>query len=283
MSNRNARHVRQHRYLSMDTRPEETVSYIIFNEGIYTKAKNGTTGIIDFQGTSKLTVTQMAMNALPSGGTMFLKNIRKPNGLTHPSNIRIIEHYQGQERVYLSGGLIFNPIGTRTDTDGIVYFASDYDGYVLYLTGTVADKYYSLWTIGQVFGFGTYQWKIKLVGVVANQNHTFGLEFHHGLAAQGIIQFFVQGGVLPSYQVSTNYGGAGETTILAGQDWTVERIIKVVWTPSSVKYYIDNNLVATHSLYVPQKPMCFFMESFTGAVAPAASSFLYIKNFEEIV
>lgn len=61
------RHVRQNRYLGIDSRPEIPPSYLIFREGSYTKAKNGTTGVIDFEGTDASTVIQAAINALTSG------------------------------------------------------------------------------------------------------------------------------------------------------------------------------------------------------------------------
>jgi len=52
---------------------EEVASYIIFREGELTKAKNGQTGLIDFSGTDASTVIQSAINALTSGGKIFIK------------------------------------------------------------------------------------------------------------------------------------------------------------------------------------------------------------------
>jgi hypothetical protein len=51
----------------------ETASYVIWTDGTYVYAKNGKTGAIDFKGTDASTVIQSAVNALTSGGKIFIK------------------------------------------------------------------------------------------------------------------------------------------------------------------------------------------------------------------
>jgi hypothetical protein len=48
-------------------------SYVIFKDGTTIKARNGTTGAIDYSGTEAVTVMQLAYNALTSGGIIFIK------------------------------------------------------------------------------------------------------------------------------------------------------------------------------------------------------------------
>jgi hypothetical protein len=48
-------------------------SYVVFTDGTTVKARNGTTGQIDYSGTDAASVIQSAINALKSGGTVFVK------------------------------------------------------------------------------------------------------------------------------------------------------------------------------------------------------------------
>lgn len=65
------------RWLSAD--PVEEVNYIVYQEGVTTSAKNGTTGKIDFSGTDATIVIQNALNALTSGRTWKEKVVVKGN------------------------------------------------------------------------------------------------------------------------------------------------------------------------------------------------------------
>jgi len=57
----------------LDHALEKPASYIIRKNGSYYEAINGTTGKIDYSGTNASTVIQSAINALTSGGKIFLK------------------------------------------------------------------------------------------------------------------------------------------------------------------------------------------------------------------
>jgi len=258
-----------------------TVSYVVETDGTYYWATRYD-GKILFSGTNKQTTVQSTINALTTGGTILLREIRKPNNLTHASDVRIIEHYQGEERVYLSSGLAFSNVATRTDIWGLTYYDSQDGAHTVFMNENVlADQYYSWWTMEQQFGFGTYQWKAKATNCTnPNIMYIFGLEWHHGRGADGIIDFWFNG---THYAADNSYNGVYTFTVLAAQDWTVERTFKINWTSASIKFYIDGALKATHNTNVPQYPMCFFGESFTGGTPPAYESFLKIRNFEEIV
>ena len=54
--------------------PPEPYSYEIYKEGGLIKAKNGRTGQVEFKDTDAATVIQRAIDALPTGGKIFIKN-----------------------------------------------------------------------------------------------------------------------------------------------------------------------------------------------------------------
>jgi len=259
-----------------------TVSYVVKTDGSYYWATRHD-GKIMWNGTDKATVVQNTIDALTLGGTIVLMDMRKPNGLTQPSDVRIIEHYHGQERVYLWSGLAFSPISTRTGTDSLTYYDSQDGAYTIYMTSSVAaNQFFSFWTMEQQFGFGTYQWKGKISND-SNANLMYfvgGLEWHHGRMGDGIICFYFNG---THYKIVNTYNMLDTETVLTGQDWKIERTFKIEWSSTQVKFYIDGTLKATHSTNIPQYPMCFFAESFTGGTPPAYESFLKIRYFEEIV
>ena len=89
--------------------PAQGASYVVFydsSDSLY-KARNGLDGTIDSSNATLLTVVQAANDALTSGGTIYLKEQRRPNGLTISSDVRLLEYYQNQLRDYRSTGLHF--------------------------------------------------------------------------------------------------------------------------------------------------------------------------------
>lgn len=55
------------------TYPEQAASYVIFKDGSTIKAKNGTTGQIDYSGTDAVIIIQSVNDVLPNGGVIFFK------------------------------------------------------------------------------------------------------------------------------------------------------------------------------------------------------------------
>jgi len=75
-------------------------SFMIFREhGVY-KARRGDTGEVQFKDPSKSVVIQNAINSLLQGGTIFLKEVQLPSGLSIPTNVLIVEDYQGVRSFY---------------------------------------------------------------------------------------------------------------------------------------------------------------------------------------
>lgn len=76
--------------------------------------------------------------------------------------------------------------------------------------------------------------------------------------------------------------GAGQFHNVAGVDLTQFQDYKVDWTPQSIKWYVNNNLVRTQTTNVPDDPMKLhfnlwapdsgFADAFNGALAPAATA-----------
>jgi len=54
--------------------PEQTASYIVFQDGSYTKMKNGTTGQVDASSTNASRIINWAVGNLTSGGKIFIKS-----------------------------------------------------------------------------------------------------------------------------------------------------------------------------------------------------------------
>lgn len=171
-------------------------------------------------------------------------------------------------------------IGTRSDNMVLSYFADDY--YTSRASSAApGDSYGSLWTIGALFDFGTYQCKGYIQSPGANRGmHVFGFEYHHGWAGEGLINFQNTAG---TYSV-VNKTAAGTTqTNLGGEDWTSEKTFKIEWATGSIKFYVDGALKATHTTYVPQVSMCLYIETYTYATPPGVEFGVWsLKEFQEL-
>jgi hypothetical protein len=76
--------------------------------------------------------------------------------------------------------------------------------------------------------------------------------------------------------------GAGQFHNVAGLDLTQFQNYKVEWTPSAIKWYVNNNLVRTQTTNVPDDPMKLhfnlwapdstFADAFNAALTPAATA-----------
>lgn len=228
------------------------------------------------------TVLQAANDALASGGTIALKEIRKPNDVTLSSDVNLLEFYQGNMREYTSTGLKFRCLGTREEKGLPFYDSTDGSYVVRVLSGAPDSTYVSWWTIGETFGFGTYQWTGYDANIAANREIIFGFENHHGNSDEGIISF---AHVSSSFTAANKWNSNTQSTGLSGMDWTSETTFKVEWSASAVKFYVDGNLEATHTTAnaIPQEPMCFFSEALTAGAQAGATFGVWLRNFEEIV
>jgi hypothetical protein len=76
-------------------------SYTVWYEGGYYFAKDAN-GEIDYSGTNASQIINYAITATYAngGGTVFLKEVELPDDVTIGNNIRVIEEYQGIQKVY---------------------------------------------------------------------------------------------------------------------------------------------------------------------------------------
>jgi hypothetical protein len=76
-------------------------------------------GAIRFSGTDASTVIQYAVDALPNGGTVFLKEVQLPDTVEYGNNILIIQDYQGERIIYSKQGRVITPrLAADPDTTG---------------------------------------------------------------------------------------------------------------------------------------------------------------------
>jgi hypothetical protein len=143
----------------------------------------------------------------------------------------------------------------------------------------VAISYPASFVTQRQFPVGNYQWRGKIEGP---ENYVLlycgGFEYEHGWGDRGIIGFYNDeswGG----YCTITGAGGDVTRTVLSGQDWTVERVFKVEWSSAQVKFYVDGELVSTHTTNIPNVPMMFFNEV---TVFPGAPSGKVARSYIRI-
>ena len=262
--------------------PAGDYSYLIWQEDSTYYAKNGFTGNVDYSNANRSIVINSCMSALSNGGTIVLNEVTKPaySTYTHAANVTIIEHYKGEIREFTSVGMKFGPLASRVGNNALTHYDSNNGSYVCKVGSVAGNSFYSLWTVGQTFDYGTYQWNGSVFGTSSDMNQIFGFEYLHGFAGEGLISFeCLEGGC----KVKSAWGGSAEQTSLGGEDWTSEMIFKVEWTSTSVKYYVDGVLKDTDTTYVPQAAMCIFIEAYSGSSTPADWFGCKIRLFEEII
>lgn len=151
-------------------------------------------------------------------------------------------------------------------------------GYTSRNTGTLANAFTSLFSIGKPFYYGSYEQTIRLFpSALANRGYyPFAFELCHGFAGWGLIGFCLDG---TTYKTITSYNGSTTPTTLTGQDWfSAARKLRIDWESDSVKFYVDGVLKSTHTTNIPIKPQNWFMEVFTGGTAPGAVDFGSVVN-----
>jgi len=78
-------------------------SYTVYKDGSNYRAECNVAGGTDYVGADKDTVVQQAIDALGSGGTVFLKEIELGTA-TYGNNVLIVQYYQGKQTVYSNQG-----------------------------------------------------------------------------------------------------------------------------------------------------------------------------------
>jgi hypothetical protein len=153
-------------------------------------------------------------------------------------------------------------------------------------------KTYGL-TFGKLFDFGTYQVSTVLNTTPEAGQLMYPLLFESLMGGAGAVPppgSSVKAGHIiicingTTEQAQTGYDGAETTTPFAGWDPTVEATLRVEWTATSVKYYVDGVLKVTHNTNVPQNqmPYCLEWRQDHNAGAYANDITMFVKNFAEV-
>jgi len=88
-------------------------SFLVYLNGSDYEGINGKTGKIDYGGSNdaggidggdKAAVQQACVDALTSGGTLWLKENTLDGTVTYEDDILIMEHYQGRQKIYSNQG-----------------------------------------------------------------------------------------------------------------------------------------------------------------------------------
>ncbi len=130
--------------------------------------------------------------------------------------------------------------------------------------------------------YGTYEWKARIVNPTANRKLYVGLsEKAPGCYEAGLIFMQCNAG---TYQTESRHEGTSTLTNLTGQDWTVERTFKVAFSSTSIQYYVDGALVATHTTNIPLPTNLhiIFIEAWQLATADATDGEVYAKGWRKI-
>jgi len=153
-------------------------------------------------------------------------------------------------------------------------YSAYHDGKYLVCRSMAGSYAAQLFSFGRRYHFGIYQARAKITqpgrGKVA---WLLGFENHPGWASEGVIGFLNGSGTC---KARTRDGVGAESTTLTGEDWTTEKTFKIAWSSTSVKFYIDDVLKATHTKRVPTMTMCWFIET-AGDIAVYQRDFVQLS------
>ena len=146
----------------------------------------------------------------------------------------------------------------------------------------------------QLFGYGTYVWIARAASTSATPHGT-------GSAVSGtvtdVFNFiddskteidFEYQGQTPSTLEMTNYSTVSHnqstSTPVPGADSSFHEY-KYVWTAAKIEFYVDGNLVSTHTEHIPSAPAAILInlwgtnsKSFGGVATDGATSYLYVSS-----
>lgn len=115
----------------------------------------------------------------------------------------------------------------------------------------------SCWDSQLLRGFGTYEWKLRMENWESGKMYCSGFWWHFRCTLQGA--YFARKS--DGSRVSITGKDAGvETNDVVDWDENVESTMKIEWTPTFVKFYVNGALKTTHSTIVPDEPIHFGSE-----------------------
>jgi hypothetical protein len=155
---------------------------------------------------------------------------------------------------------------------------------VSYTAADPVDGSSSLFSLYNLYDYGTYEWKAKMAGPGTGKSQWVGIfEKTHGSGSAGQIGVACIDGIY--YLQTRDDAGVAESTVIAAQDWTSEKTFKIIWHVDHVTLYIDDVEKANNTTRVPTGNMQLFFEASRVGGASATDSDVYFKenSFREIV
>jgi beta-glucanase (GH16 family) len=146
-----------------------------------------------------------------------------------------------------------------------------------------------------LYGYGTYEWVARASSTSITPNGSgwpvsgsvTGL-FNYINNSQTEITFEVEGGLLNTVWMTNwisetqNYG---TSTTLAAPDAGFHRY-KFIWQAGKIDFYIDGNLITTHTINVPSAPAYILMNhwgtdsaTWGGLATPGVERYVYVSGF----
>lgn len=167
------------------------------------------------------------------------------------------------------------PLQARMMPHALCYFDDPY--FVCRVrSGGPDEQWCSILTMENAYGAGTYEWRAKAANPGRfRQQWLGGFERRHGFPIEGMIGFWIYQG---TYKVVSYWDGVGKETVLSSQDWTAERIFKIVWSQEAVRFYVDGVAVAVHTQGIPQGPMNFFFEAGRQGGTTKDDAFVFLRR-----
>ena len=139
----------------------------------------------------------------------------------------------------------------------------------------------------QSFSYGTFEFTSRVVNVLSGSDSS---GFLYASNSETEIDM-EQVGNKPDAVDCTNWHGESDfqDTQITGYDQGNSHDFKIVWAPSHVDWYVDGDLVVSHSQSVPSAPAPFLFNmwgtnssSWGGMATIGPTRYMYISNFNYI-
>ena len=173
---------------------------------------------------------------------------------------------------------IFVPVAIRMVENAFVACIDDYivvrskicqqmyvvDGGSVFNVAAAPNCHGSWITMKQYGPYGTWEWIGKINETDAGEENPGGFEYNHGYGGEGLACYMHLSGSYETWTAANGTMGCSpdyEVTKLSNQDWTADTAFKIVRDSTHVYFYIDDELVSTHTSKVPTKAMGFFFEA----------------------
>lgn len=136
----------------------------------------------------------------------------------------------------------------------------------------------------QTFSYGTFEFTSRVPTAVSGTTAS-GFLFTNNSETEIDME---QTGVKPNAVDCTNWSGLQnyQDTEITGFDQTLSHDFKIVWKASEVDWYVDGQLIVSHTQAVPVAPAPFLFNiwgtnqsSWGGYATPNVTRYMYISNF----